>query len=122
MLQHRSILKIADNTGAHKLMLIGIPGHSRKRFARLGDVVTCTVKDAEPNGLVKTHQIVSALIIRTKKEVSREDGSYIRFSDNAAVIVDKAGIPLGSRIFGPVAREIKDKGHSKIISQATEVW
>ena len=122
MLQHRSILKAADNTGAHKLMLIGIPGHSRKRFARLGDVVTCTVKDAEPNGLVKTHQIVSALIIRTKKEVSREDGSYIRFSDNAAVIVDKAGIPLGSRIFGPVAREIKDKGYSKIISQATEVW
>jgi len=122
MLQHRSILKAADNTGAHKLMLIGIPGHSRKRFARLGDVVTCTTKDADPNGLVKTHQIVSALIIRTKKEVSREDGSYVRFSDNAAVIVDKAGIPLGSRIFGPVAREIKDKGYSKIISQATEVW
>ena len=122
MLQHRSILKVADNTGAHRLMLIGIPGHSRKKFARLGDIVTCTVKEADPNGLVKTHQIVSALIIRTKKEVLREDGSYVRFSDNAAVIVDKGGVPLGSRIFGPVAREIKDKGYSKIISQATEVW
>jgi len=122
MLQHRSILKVADNTGAHKVMLIGIPGHSRKRFARIGDVVTCTVKSADPNGLVKTHQIVSALIIRTKKEVAREDGSYIRFSDNAAVIIDKTGAPLGSRIFGPVAREIKDKGYSKIISQAPEVW
>ncbi|OGD85733.1 50S ribosomal protein L14 [Candidatus Curtissbacteria bacterium RBG_16_39_7] len=122
MLQHRSILKVADNTGAHKLMLIGIPGHSRKKSAKLGDVVTCTVKAADPNGLVKTHQIVLALIIRTKKEVSREDGSYIRFSDNAAVIVDKTRVPLGSRIFGPVAREIKDKKNSKIISMAPEVW
>lgn len=122
MLQHRSILKVADNSGAHKLMLIGIPGHPRKKFARLGDVVTCTVKAADPNGVVKTHQIVSALIIRTKKEVPRDDGSYIRFSDNAAVIVDKNGMPLGSRIFGPVAKEIKDKGYSKIISLAPEVW
>jgi large subunit ribosomal protein L14 len=122
MLQHRSILKVADNTGAHKLMLIGIPGHSRKKIARLGDIVTCSVKNADPQGLVKTHQLVSALIIRTKKEVARKDGSYIRFSDNAATIVDKEGLPLGSRIFGPVAREIKDKGYSKIISQASEVW
>ena len=122
MLQTRSILSVADNSGAHKLMLIGIPGYSKKKFAKLGDSVTCTVKDADPIGQVKKHQVVQAVVVRTKKEIRRTDGSYIRFSDNAAVIVDKTKNPLGSRIFGPVARELKDRGYSKIISLAPEVW
>lgn len=122
MLQGRSILKVADNSGANKLMVIGIPGYSKKRFAKLGDLVTCTTKEADPMGQVKKHQVVQAVVVRTKKEVKRSDGSYIRFSDNAAVVVDKTKNPLGSRIFGPVARELKDKGYSKIISLAPEVW
>jgi len=121
MLQHRSRLKVADNTGAYNLMVIGQPGFGRKRFARLGDIINCVIKGASPRGVVKDHEMVKAVIIRTKKEVGRKDGSYIRFSDNAAVIIDKDKNPRGTRIFGPVARELKDLGFTKIISQAPEV-
>lgn len=121
MLQKRSRLKVADNTGAFELEVIGIPGYGRKRFANLGNLITCTVKGANPNGVVKDHEIVKAVIVRTKKETRRLDGSYVRFSDNAAVIIDKDKNPRGTRIFGPVAREIKELGFSKIASQAGEV-
>lgn len=121
MVQHRSILKVADNSGANKLMVIGIPGFGKKRFAKLGDVVNCVVKGADPNGQVKDAEIVKALIVRTKKEHRRIDGSYIRFSDNAAVIIDNQNNLRGTRIFGPVAREIKEKGFNKIASIAPEV-
>lgn len=122
MLQHRSILQVADNTGAHALMLIGVPGFGKKRFAKIGDRIRGVVKVGEPQSQVKKHEIVDAVIVRTKKEIKRFDGSYIRFSDNAAVLVDKSGNPIGTRIFGPVARELKDKGYAKIISLAPEVW
>jgi len=121
MLQKRSRLKVADNTGAASLEVIGTLGFGRKRFVRLGNLVTCTVKGANPNGVVKDHEMVRAVIVRTKKEMGRKDGSYIRFSDNAAVIIDKDNNPRGTRIFGPVAREIKDLGFSKIASLAQEV-
>lgn len=102
-------------------MLIGIPGYSRRSIALLGDTVTAVVKGASPTGTVKDSQIVKAVIVRTKKEVRRLDGSYIRFDDNAAVVVDKDKNPVGSRIFGPVARELRDRGFNKIISLAPEV-
>lgn len=121
MVQRRSILKSADNTGAKKLMVIGIPGAGNKRYAKLSDVVTCVVKEANPAGQVKNHEIVRALIVRTKKEFGRRDGSYIRFSDNAAVVLDKGGLPKGTRVFGPIAREIRERGYSKIASQAQEI-
>lgn len=122
MLQHRSILEVADNTGARELMLIGIPGFGKKRFAKIGDRIRGVVKEGDPQSQIKKHQIVDALVVRTKKEFKRFDGSYIRFSDNAVVLIDKAGNPIGTRIFGPVARELKDKGYAKIISLAPEVW
>ncbi len=123
MVQHRSRLKVADNTGAKELMVINIPGRSRQRFAYLGDVVTAVVKGATPAGLVANGAIVKAVIVRTKKEVKRLDGSYIRFDDNAAVIIDKENRnPQGSRILGPVAREIRDRGFLKIVSLAPEVY
>jgi large subunit ribosomal protein L14 len=121
MLQKRSRLKVADNSGAFSLEIIGIPGYGRKRFANLGNIITCTVKGANPTGVVKDHEMIQAVIVRTKKEVGRPDGSYVRFSDNAAVIIDKDKNPRGTRIFGPVAREIKDLGFSKIASLAQEV-
>lgn len=121
MVQHRTMLNVADNSGANKLMVIGLPGAGKKRFARLGDIVTCVVKEADPNGQIRESEIVRALIIRTKKEKRRPDGSYVRFSDNAAVIIDQQKNLRGTRIFGPVAREIKDKGFNKIISLAPEV-
>ncbi len=121
MVQRRSILKVADNSGATKLMVIGIPGAGNKRFATLADVVTCVVKEADPHGQVKDAEIVKALIVRTKKEYGRPDGSYIRFSDNAAVIIDNQKNLRGTRIFGPIAREVKEKGFSKIVSIAPEV-
>jgi len=121
MVQHRTMLNVADNSGANKLMVIGLPGAGKKRFARLGDIVTCVVKEADPNGQIRESEIVRALIIRTKKEKKRPDGSYVRFSDNAAVIIDQQKNLRGTRIFGPVAREIKDKGFNKIISLAPEV-
>lgn len=120
MIQLRSILVPADNTGAKKLRVIGLPG-SRRRFARLGEVVTCVVDQAEPTGLVKDAEKVRALIIRTKKETRRKDGSFVRFTDNAAVIIDKEGNPKGTRILGPIPREIKEKGFNKVASLAKEV-
>lgn len=116
------MLKVADNSGAKSLVCIGIPGRSNRLSASLGDTVAAVVKGADPVGLVKDHEIVKCVLIRVHKEVRRKDGSYIRFDDNAAVVVNASGEPLGSRVFGPVARELRDKGFSKIVSLAAEVW
>lgn len=123
MIQLRSILKAADNSGAKKLRVILVHGGSKRRFGRIGDLVTCSVIQANPHAQVKAGQMVKALIVRTRKEHRRPDGSYIRFDDNAAVILEsvKNKEPKGSRIFGPIAREIKDLGYKKIASQASEV-
>ena len=121
MLQRRTVLKVADNAGAKSLYMIGVGKGSGKRFAKIGDVVTCVVRGANPLGAVKDHEKVKAVIVRTRKEIKRKDGSYIRFSDNAAVIVDSANIPIGTRVFGPIALEIKLKGFNKIASLAKEV-
>lgn len=122
MIQHRTILNVADNTGAKKVMCIHVFGGYRKRSAHLGDIVTVVVKEALPHRLVKKSDILHALIVRTKKENRRKDGTYIRFDDNACVIIDKkTKEPKGTRIIGPVAREIRDKGFIKIISLASEV-
>lgn len=121
MIQNRSILKVADNSGAKSLMVIGIPARSKQRFARIGDIVNVVVKKADPNGTVKDGEVVKAILVRSKKEKRRADGSYIRFDENAAVVIDNAGNPKGTRIFGPVAREIRDKGFLKIVSLAPEV-
>jgi large subunit ribosomal protein L14 len=116
------MLKVADNTGAKKLQCIKVLGGYKKRYARLGDIITCVVKEAVPHGMVKKSDVVHAVIIRTHKETRRPDGTYVRFDDNAAVIVDKKSKePRGTRIFGPVAREIRGKGFMKIISLAPEV-
>ena len=120
MIQRQTILNVADNSGAKKIMCIGIPG-SNRRTATVGDIVTCVVKEAIPEQNVKMHEIVKAVIVRTKKEVRRRDGSYIRFDDNAVVIIDKNKNPRGTRIFGPVARELREEGFGKIISLAPEV-
>lgn len=122
MLARRSVLIVADNSGAKSLVIIGGQHGSGKRFIRLADVATCVVKGASTQGQIKDHQIVKAVIVRTKKEVRRPDGSYIRFSDNAAVVCDDKGIPLGTRIFGPVAQELKLKGFTKVVSMAKEVY
>ena len=122
MIQHRSILTPADNTGAKRLQCIRVLDGYKKRYAQLGDVVTCAVKEAAPHGLVKKGEVVHAVIIRQKKEMRRPDGTYIRFDENAAVIIDrKSKEPKGTRIFGPVAREIRTRGFQKIISLAPEV-
>jgi large subunit ribosomal protein L14 len=121
MIQHRSILNVADNSGAKRLMVIGIPGKSKQRFAYLGDIVTATVKKSDPQGSVKDHEIIKAVLVRSKKETRRVDGSYIRFDENAGVVIDNNGNPRGSRIFGPIAREIREKGFFKIASLAPEV-
>ncbi len=122
MIQHRSMLKLADNTGAKKLMCIRVLGGYKKRYARIGDIFTAVVKEAEPHGMVKKSEVLKAVLVRSRKETRRADGTYIRFDDNAAVIVDpKTKDPKGTRIFGPVARELKDKGFTKIISLAPEV-
>jgi len=122
MLQLRSILELADNSGARRLRLINIPGAWKRKWAYIGDIVTAVVDQADPNGVVKDSEIVKAVIVRTRKETGRNDGSYIRFDDNAAVIIDpKTGDPRGSRIFGPIAREVRDRGFNKIASLATEV-
>ena len=121
MLLTRSKLTVADNSGAKSLVIIGMGKGSGRRFVRIGDVATCVVKGASPTGQVKDHEIVKAIIVRTKKETRRKDGSYIRFSDNAAVIIDGSGLPRATRIFGPVATEIKNKGYAKIVSLAKEV-
>ena len=123
MIQQRSILVPADNSGAKELTVIHVFGGSRRKFGSIGDIVNAVVKTASPTGQVKDGQIVKAVVVRTKKEVRRADGSYVRFSDNAAVVIDnpKDKNPLGTRIFGPIAREIKDKGFDKIASMAIEV-
>lgn len=122
MVQHRSVLVVADNSGAKKLHVIQLLGGSGKRFGRLGDIVVAAVKGADPNGQVKDHEIVKALIVRTRKETRRADGSYIKFDDNAAVVVDKDGNMRATRVFGPIAREVRDRGFNKIVSLAPEVW
>ncbi|TAN34070.1 50S ribosomal protein L14 [Patescibacteria group bacterium] len=122
MIQHRSMLEVADNTGAKKIQCIRVLDGYKKRYARLGDIVTCAVKEAAPRGLVKKSEVVHAVIVRQRKEYRRDDGTYIRFDDNAAVIVDrKSREPKGTRILGPVARELRAKGFQKIISLAPEV-
>jgi large subunit ribosomal protein L14 len=121
MIQNRSILAVADNSGAKRLEMIGQPGRSRQRWAGLGQVITCVVKKADPNGTVKEAEVVKAVLVRTRKENRRADGSYIRFDDNAAVVIDNSGNPRGTRIFGPVAREIREKGFLRIVSLAPEV-
>ena len=122
MVQHRSLMQLADNSGAKKLQVIQLLGGTGKRFGRLGEIVVAVVKGADPNGVVKDHEVVRAVVVRTKKEVRRSDGSYIKFDENAAVIVDKDGNMRATRIFGPIAREVRDKGFSRIISLAPEVW
>ncbi len=122
MIQQESRLKVADNTGARELLVIQVLGGSSRRYGQVGDVVVATVKAATPQGAVKKSDIVRAVIVRCAKEWRREDGSYIRFDDNAAVILDADGRnPRGSRIFGPVARELREKGFMKIVSLASEV-
>lgn len=122
MLQTRSILNVADNSGAKRLMLINIPGRSRQRYARVGDVITGVVQEADSQGNVKDDEIVKAVIVRSKKENKRADGSYVRFDDNAAVVIDNNGSPRGTRVFGPIAREVRDRGFLRIVSLATEVF
>ena len=114
------MLKPADNSGAKRLMIIGVPGRVGK-VATLGDVVLCVVKGADPAGVVADHEKVSVLIVRTRKEVGRKDGTYVRFDDNAGVVIDKQGLPRGTRILGPIAREVKETGYNKIASLAREV-
>jgi large subunit ribosomal protein L14 len=120
MVQLRSMLNPADNSGAKRLMIIGVPGRVGK-VATLGDVVLCVVKGADAAGVVANHEKVRVLIVRTRKEVGRSDGTYVRFDDNAGVVIDKQGLPRGTRILGPVAREVKEAGYNKIASLAREV-
>lgn len=124
MIQLRSMIKVADNSGAHLLSVIQVYGRGNSKIATLGDIVIAVVKKADPNGTVRTHELVKAVLVRIKKEKRRSDGSYIRFDDNAAVIIDNPNDknPKGTRIFGPVARELKDLGFNKIVSMATEVY
>jgi large subunit ribosomal protein L14 len=122
MIQQESRLRVADNTGARELLVIHVMGGSRRRYGGVGEVVVATVKSASPQGSIKKSEIVKAVIVRCTKEWRREDGSYIRFDDNAAVILDMDGQnPRGTRIFGPVARELREKGFMKIVSLAPEV-
>lgn len=122
MIQRRTALVVADNSGVHWMTVIHIYGSSKRRFASLGDVVQCVVKSADPQGVVKDDELVKVVIVRTHKEYHRPDGSYIRFDDNAGVIIDADGNPRGTRIFGPIAREIKEKGFDKIASLALEMF
>ena len=122
MIQTFSRLKVADNSGAKEIMCINIPGSSRRRYAAIGDVIVATVKEAIPMGQVKKGEVVRAVIVRTAKSQRRRDGTYVRFDDNAAVILgERQDNPRGSRIFGPVARELRDRGFMRIISLAPEV-
>ena len=121
MIQQESRLKVADNTGAKELLTIRVLGGSTRRYARIGDIIVATVKDATPGGMVKKGDVVKAVVVRTVKSTRRKDGSYIRFDDNAAVIIKDDNNPRGTRIFGPVARELRDKKFMKIISLAPEV-
>jgi large subunit ribosomal protein L14 len=122
MVQRGTVLKVADNSGARMAKVIGIPGASRRRYATVGDVVVVAVQKALPNSGIKRHEVMKAVIARTHKEIRRKDGTYLRFDDNALVIIDpKNKAPKGTRIFGPVARELKERGFDKIVSLAPEV-
>jgi len=121
MIRQESRLQVADNSGAKSLLCIRVLGGTRRKYARVGDVITVSVKVAVPGGVVKKGQVAKAVVVRTKKEIRRADGSYIRFDENAAVIINDAKEPVGTRIFGPVARELRDKKFMKIISLAPEV-
>ena len=121
MVQPQTILKVADNSGAKRIMCIRILGGSFRRSGNIGDIIVASVKTATPGGAVKKGDVVKAVIVRTTKGVSRPDGSYVKFDDNAAVIIDNQKLPKGTRIFGPIARELRDKGFMKIISLAPEV-
>ena len=121
MIQPQTRLKVADNTGAKEIMCIKVLGGSKRRYAHVGDIIVASVKTATPGGTVKKGDVVKAVVVRTHKEIRRADGSTIRFDDNAAVIIDNQKQPKGTRIFGPIARELRDKNYMKIISLAPEV-
>jgi large subunit ribosomal protein L14 len=117
-----AVINSADNSGAKRLKLVGIPGGSHVKTAKVGDIITVVVRGASSVGVVKDHTVVKAVLVRSRKEVRRKDGSYLRFSDNAAVIINKDKLLVGTRIFGPIAREVRDRGFVKIASLAKEVW
>lgn len=121
MIQIQTRLNVADNSGARQLQCIKVLGDSRRRYARVGDLISCSVKNAIPGGTVKKGEVVTAVIVRTKKELRRKDGSYIRFDENAAVVINKEQEPVGTRIFGPVARELRERNFMRIVSLAPEV-
>ena len=121
MIQVRTMLKAADNTGAKELMCIKVLGGSKRRYANIGDVIVCSVKTATPGGMVKKGEVVKCVIVRTKRGIRRNDGTYIRFDENAAVLIKEDKNPRGTRIFGPVARELRDDDYMKIVSLAPEV-
>lgn len=123
MIQHRTILRVADNSGAKSMMVIHVFGGSKRKFGYLGDILNCVVQEASPTGQVKDGEIVKAVLVRARKEHRRADGSYVRFSENAGVLIDnpKDKNPRGTRIFGPIAREVKEKGFAKVASMAIEV-
>lgn len=120
MIQAETMLNVADNSGARKVKCIKVLGGSKRRYAGVGDVIICAVEDALPNGNIKKGSVVRCVVVRTKKEIRRKDGSYIRFDDNAAVLIDASGAPRGTRVFGPVARELRDRKYLKIASLAPE--
>ena len=121
MIQQESKLRVADNSGAREILCIRVKGGSHRRYARVGDVITATVKQATPRGGVRKGEVVEAVIVRTRKQLGRQDGTYIAFDENAAVIIDPQGAPRGTRIFGPVARELREKNFMRIVSLAPEV-
>jgi large subunit ribosomal protein L14 len=121
VIQQESRLKVADNTGAREVLCIRVAGGSRRRYASVGDIIVCTVKQAIPHGSVKKGEVVRAVVVRTKKEFGRDDGTYISFDENAAVLLDAQDNPRGTRIFGPVARELRERNFMKIVSLAPEV-
>ena len=121
MIQQESRLRVADNTGARELLCIRVKGGSHRRYARVGDIIVGTVKTATPQGAIKKGEVVTAVIVRTKKAYGRDDGTYIAFDENAAVLIDAGNNPRGTRIFGPVARELRDRNFMKIVSLAPEV-
>lgn len=121
MIQQESRLRVTDNSGAREILCIRVLGGSGRRYARVGDIITATVKAATPNGTVKKKQVVQAVVVRTRDTIQRKDGSTIKFDDNAAVIIDEAKLPRGTRVFGPVPRELREKGYMKIVSLAPEV-
>ncbi len=121
MIQPRTMLEVADNTGAKKIMCIRVMGSSNRRYATLGDVIIASIKEAEPHSGVKKGEVVRAVVVRVRKEVGRTDGTFVRFDDNAAVLINNQDVPRGTRIFGPVGRELREKNFMRIISLAPEV-